>query len=65
MTQLPSQGQAVRVKPQPSIYTLLIIVGILVLGVTIGLVLHNLLSAPPDGYGLSYGDLLNPSGIFK
>ena len=63
MTQLPSQGQVVRVKPQPNVYTLLIIVGILVLAATIGIVLWNLLSDPPSGYGLSFGDLLNPSDI--
>ena len=63
MTQLPSQGQVVRVKPIPNIYTLLIIVAILVLAITIGIVLYNLLSASPSGYGLSFSDLFNPSDI--
>ncbi len=60
MTQGASQGPVIRVKPQPTIYTLLIIVAILVLGVTLGFVLHNLLTASPDGYGLSFGELFGP-----
>ncbi len=63
MTQLTTPGQVVRAKPQPSIYTLLIIIAILVLAVTIGFVLWNLLSAPPGGYGLSIGDLFSPSAV--
>ena len=60
MTQGASQGPVIRVKPQPTIYTLLIIVAILALAVTLGFVLHNLLTAPPSGYGLSVGDLFAP-----
>jgi len=60
MTQGASQGPVIRVKPQPTIYTLLMIVAIVVLAVTLGLVLHNLLAAPPSGYGLSVGELFGP-----
>ena len=60
MTQGASQGLVIRAKPQPTIYTLLIIVAILVLAVTLGFVLYNLLAAPPNGYGLSFGDLFGP-----
>jgi len=63
MTQLSSQTPVVEVKPQPNIYTLLLIVAIIALGTTIGIVMHNLMSpvVRPDGsaggYGMSVGDL--------
>ena len=63
MTQIPSGGPVVQVKPQPNVYTVLLVVTIIVLAVTIGLVLHNLMSpvttpdGSPGGYGLSFGDL--------
>ena len=62
MTQLPTTKPVVRVKPQPNIYTILIIVAILALAITIGLVLHNLMAetGPGGGYGMSFGDLFNP-----
>lgn len=59
MSQMPSGGSVVQVKPQPNIYTALLIVAILALGVAIGLVLYNLM-APVDtgaGYGMKFGDL--------
>ena len=43
------QGPVIPVKAQPNIYTLLLIIAILILAVTIGFVLHNLMSA--DRYG--------------
>jgi len=48
-----TQGPVVRVKPQPNIYTLLLIVGILILGFTIGAVIWNLTAC----YGLTFGQL--------
>jgi len=57
MTQVPSQGPVVQVKPQPNIYTLMILVAIIVLVVTIALVLRNLLATPPAGYGLSFSEV--------
>ena len=66
MTKLPSQGPVIQLKPQPSVYTLLLAVAVLVLAVTIGLVLHKLMGAlPPEGngYGLQFGDLFKPSDI--
>jgi len=63
MTQLPLQGPVVQVKPQPGIYTLLLIVAILALAATIGIVLYNLLSSLPDGYGLEFGALIDASKL--
>jgi len=63
MTQLPSQAPVVEVKPQPNIYTLLLIVAIIALGTTVGIVMHNLMSpvvrsdGGAGGYGMSFGDL--------
>ena len=49
-------------KPQADVYTVLLIVAIVCLAVTIGLVLHNLMSpVPAGGYGLSFGDLFKSS----
>lgn len=62
-----TQGQTgerpvVQVQPQPNIYTVLLIVAILILAVTIGLVLYNLMSSweQGQGYGLSFGELFSP-----
>ncbi len=57
MTQAPSQGAVVQIKPQPNVYTILLIVAIIAMGVTIGVVLHNLMADPPVGYGLTFGEL--------
>ena len=51
---------ALKGAPQANVYTVLVIVAILALGVTIGLVLYNLLSPVPDGYGLDIGALFDP-----
>ncbi len=66
MAQIPSRSSLVEVKAQPNIYTIMLIVGILVLAVTIGLVLYNLrspviLDGQPGGYGMEFGDLFKPS----
>ena len=60
MTQVPAQGPVVYAKPQPNIYTVLLIVANLALLVTIGVVLYNLMASPPAGYGLRFGDLFAP-----
>jgi hypothetical protein len=60
MTSVPSASQVVRAKPQPNIYTALLMVAVVVLLVTLGVVLFTLLSPMPKGYGLEFGDLLKP-----
>ncbi len=57
MTQIPSQNPAIKVKPQPNIYTVLLIIVDLALLLAIGVVLYNLMSS--DGYGLSIGDFFS------
>lgn len=47
------QGSMVRVKPQPDIYTLLLVLAILGVLTAIAFCLHNLLST----YGMSFGDV--------
>ena len=61
MSQLPLQRQ-IQVKPQPDVYTMLLVVAILVLAVTVGVSLYYLLAAPPTGCGLSFGDLFGKVG---
>jgi hypothetical protein len=57
MTQA-GQTPVVEVKPQPNIYTVLLIVAILALAVTLGFVIYNLTTPVADGgYGLSFGEL--------
>ena len=63
MTQAYTDAPTVTVKSQPDVYTVLLIVAILVLGVSIGLVLSNLMAAPPDGYGLSFGALFDSAKL--
>ena len=58
-------SDALKAKPQANVYTVLLIVAILALGVTIGLVLHNLLSPPPAGYGLDIGALFDSEKALK
>ena len=55
MAQMRMQGPGLPAKPQPDVYTLLLVVAILALVVTIGFVVYNLLSA--DRYGLSIANL--------
>jgi hypothetical protein len=57
MTQVPTQGQVIQVKPAPDVYTLLLLVAILVLAVAVGVSLYYLMANPPVGYGLTFGDL--------
>ena len=66
MAQMSPQGQTVQVKPQPDIYSLLLIVSIIALGATIGVVLFNLMAVvpvgegEPGGYGLTIGEFFKP-----
>ncbi len=57
MTQLPTRGP-IEVRPQPNIYTLLLIVAILALLGGVGAVLWLLMSS--SGYGLSLGQIFEP-----
>jgi hypothetical protein len=60
MSQLPPKG-TIQVKPQSSIYTLMMIITILVLCVSVGVVMHKLMSpAIEGGYGMTFGELSDP-----
>jgi len=59
MAQPDTESSVVTVKPQPDVYTVLIIAAILVLGASVGLVLYNLLV----GYGLPFGSLFDASQL--
>ncbi|HUS93079.1 MAG TPA: hypothetical protein VM695_14565 [Phycisphaerae bacterium] len=52
MTQSPSQGPVVEVKPQPNVYTILLLVAVIALAVAIGMCFWRLTAASPVGYGL-------------
>ena len=57
MTQITSQqGPVAYPRPQPDIYTLLLIVAILALGATVGVVLWNLLTV----YNLPFEAIFKP-----
>lgn len=59
MAMLPSGT----VKPQPDIYTVMLIAAILVLAIGIGVVVYSLMAAPAEqggGYGLKIGDFFAP-----
>ena len=45
MTAMLGQSPVVKVKPQPDIYTLLLILAIVFLAVTVGIVMYNLMTA--------------------
>ena len=56
MTEIPSHGPLVEVKPLPNVYTVLLLVATVALALAIGVVLYNLLSeVPSGGYGLVFG----------
>jgi len=58
MSQLPSeQGPVIPVKPQPNVYTVLLIVAILALIVSISIVLYNLMTT----YGMTFAQIFQPS----
>lgn len=58
MAQVNAQGPVVMVKPQPNIYTIMIIIAALVLAIGLGVMLYNLMSA--DGYGMTLGQVFDP-----
>ena len=58
MTQV-SSAPVVKVKARPNIYTLMVIVAIVLLAVTIGLVLNNLMTV----YGMSFEELFTGQKI--
>ena len=58
MAELQSGQPVVSVKPQSDVFTVLVIVGILALGVAIGLTLYDLMS--PGGYDMTFGDIFAP-----
>ena len=58
MSQLPSEHKSViPVKPQPNVYTVLLIVAILALIVSISIVLYNLMT----NYGMTFAQIFQPS----
>jgi hypothetical protein len=57
MTQMPSQGPVIEVRPEPNIYTVLLLVAILVLLVAVGMVFWKLTAPLPQGYDLKIGEL--------
>jgi hypothetical protein len=60
MAKAPSDAPVVQVKPQPDVYTIMLIIAIIALAVSIGFVLWTLIAAPPNGYGLSLGEIFGP-----
>ncbi len=60
MTQNSGNAPTIEVKPQPDVYTVLLLVAIIAMGVALGLCLHNLLTPLIDGgYGLEFKQLIN------
>ncbi len=59
MSMIPPSGPVVRVKPQPDIYTVMLILGILFMIAAIFMGLQTLMSA----YGLSFGALFSPQSV--
>ena len=53
MAAMSMQSPVVRVKPQPDIYTLLLILAVLFLAVTIGVVLYDLMR----NYGMTFMEI--------
>ena len=60
MTSAPSIAPVVRAKPQPNVYTALLLVGVVVLLATVVVVLYTLMSPLPKGYDMGLNDLLAP-----
>ena len=59
MTESP-QGPVVEVKPQPNVYTILVLLAVVALALAVGMCLWKLTSAPPVGYGLEIKDFFKP-----
>jgi len=60
MTQLPQQGPVVELRPQPNIYTVLLLVAVIALAIAVGVVFWKLTSPLPVGYGLEVKEFLDP-----
>ena len=59
MTGMSSQAPVVKVKPQPDVYSLLLILAVLALGGTIAYLAHDLMAV----YGLTFGELFTGQTI--
>jgi len=59
MTQNSTNGPTIEVKPSPDVYTVLLVMAVIALGVTLGICLNSLLSAMPEGYGLEFKQLFD------
>ncbi len=59
MTSATTSGPVVTVKPQPNVYTILLIVAILFLATAVGFCLYNLM----HNYGLTFGELFTGQKI--
>lgn len=57
MTSTPTAAPAAAAKPQPNVYTALLVIAALALLATLVVVLWTLLSPMPNGYGMAIGDL--------
>jgi hypothetical protein len=57
MSQLPAQGPVIEVRPQPNVYTILLMVAVVALAAAVSVAAWKLMSQPPVGYGLQLGDL--------
>jgi hypothetical protein len=57
MTSTPTAASAASAKPQPNVYTALLLVAALALLATLVMVLWTLLSPMPNGFGMKIGDL--------
>jgi len=59
MAKTPQESRIVEVKPQPNVYTVLLVIAVLSLLVATGLGLRRLLSPLEDGgYGLTFNQLI-------
>jgi hypothetical protein len=56
----PDPRQVAAASRRPNVYTVLLILAIVALGAALAMVLVGLLAEPPQGYGLSFGDLFRP-----
>jgi len=64
MTEVPStsqeRGPVIPVRPQPNIYTVLLLIAIIALGVAVGVAIWRLTATMPTGYGLELKHIFKP-----
>ncbi|MHC4981981.1 MAG: hypothetical protein ACYTF6_02295 [Planctomycetota bacterium] len=66
MTEVPSsaraeaRGPSVPVRPQPNVYTVLLVIAILAICVTVGVVIWKLTSPMDAGYGIRLKHIFSP-----